>query len=212
MNILKTFFATVCAAVLLVSCNGTSSLLGTQMDTEEGVQKVVDILSKNIDTKEWKIVEVRWSDDELSNNVEFVVVDMVNKDGRPYTQAFVGAIGFAPGDLSEARTTFYKADPKDILAIDLSKIDAKRIVANIEAAKKMIPQEYQFKSLADYRLSNTEKDPDKEETFTINVTEKGKETVRSAGKESLVYYEIEFQVNKDGKVFSPTLKNLENEE
>lgn len=115
MKILKTFFAAVCATVLLVSCNGASSLLGVQMDTEKGVQKVVDILSKNIDTEEWKVVSIRWSDNDLSNNVEFVAVDMVNKDGRPYTQAFVSAIGFAPGDLSEAMTSLTKQIPKTSL-------------------------------------------------------------------------------------------------
>lgn len=209
MKVLKTFFATIFATMLLFSCNGSSSLLGVQMDKEEGVQKVVDILTKNINTQEWKVVSVRWSDDELSNNVDFVLVEMVNKEGQAYNQGFIGTLNFAAGDLSEVNTSFYKAAPQDIPALDITKIDAKRIVAHIEAAKKMIPQEYQFKSLANYKLSNTEKDPDKEETFTINVTEKGKETVASAGRESLVYYEIEFQVKKDGTLYSPTLENME---
>lgn len=39
-----------------------------------------------------------------------------------------------------------------------------------------------------------------ETSFDVNVTENGKEMVESAGKKSLQYYQIQFNVQPDGSV------------
>ena len=76
----------------------------------------------------------------------------------------------------------------------------------LEEAKKQIPAEYAFKSLAEYRIesditkSGDTYNPDLLTTFTVNVVEKGNETVSNAGSTSIVYYEIKFDVAPDGTV------------
>ncbi len=210
MNIIKSFLA-ASAALLLVSCNGGMSLTGVQMDTEEGVQKVVDVISQNIDASQWKLVELSWMDMDLSNDLTVISTRIVDKDGHDYVQSFAGS-DFQPSAPSESYNIFGRISSKEAPAIDMKKLDAKRIMKHVETAKKMIPAEYEFKSLGRYELSSNSTDENRAEHFTINVTEKGKEYVRSAGKESLVYYQLEFYVDPDGNIVSSTLEKMNKED
>ncbi len=203
---LKNILFSVAALLLFSACDAIGSMGSPQMDTPEAPAKVKELL-KSIDTNEWKVVSISWSEDELDNTMYSLFIDMVDKSGGAYTQAFMAPLGWKPNAPGVRDPLFYKADPKDIPAIDMEKmLDGKRIMQHIDAAKKMIPAEYQFKSLASYTIDNTTKNEDSAETFSINVTEKGKETVKSAGQETLVYYTLEFSVSPNGEVYSPTLE------
>ncbi len=202
---LKNILFSVAALLLFSACDAIGSMGSPQMDTPEAPAKVKELL-KSIDTNEWKVVSISWSEDELDNTMYSLFIDMVDKSGGAYTQAFMAPLGWKP-NAPDVSGFFTEVDPKDIPAIDMEKmLDGKRIMQHIDAAKKMIPAEYQFKSLASYTIDNTTKNEDSAETFSINVTEKGKETVKSAGQETLVYYTLEFSVRPNGEVYSPTLE------
>ena len=75
----------------------------------------------------------------------------------------------------------------------------------------MIPENYTFKSIGDYLIQETVPSGneflDRNKTFgevkaefRMNITENGKEIVESAGKKSVQYYEVTFNVLPDGSV------------
>ena len=71
------------------------------------------------------------------------------------------------------------------------------ILKDIDAAKALIPEGYEFKSVDMFEM-NTYDDP--KVSIKLNVVEKGKETVSNAGQTSTVFYELSFKKNKDGKM------------
>ena len=73
------------------------------------------------------------------------------------------------------------------------------------------PRNYTFKSIGDYLIQETVPSGneflDRNKTFgevkaefSMNITENGKEIVESAGKKSVQYYEVTFNVLPDGSV------------
>lgn len=198
------------AVFAVVSCDkfksATEAISGViKMDTKECIEKVSEIVQENVNTNDWKIVKISISEDcstdgKLENKFSSISVDLVDKNGEAYTQSYI----YNPSvisDLSTASTTFYKADPKDIEPIDVKKaLDPERVLKVINDAKSMIPQEYEFLALESYEITNTNKDCTEEFTFAVVDKDKNKRYVSNAGKKSLVYYELNFKVNNDGKL------------
>ena len=48
-------------ASAITSCGGASSFGKLAMDSPEAVEKVKEITTKNVDPKEWKLIQVEWS-------------------------------------------------------------------------------------------------------------------------------------------------------
>lgn len=119
---------------------------------------------------------------------------------------FIGELNWKSGKISPDSWYDNGLDFEKVVAVDATKLDAATIMKQLEEAKKQIPAEYAFKSLAEYRIesditkSGDTYNPDLLTTFTVNVVEKGNETVSNAGSTSIVYYEIKFDVAPDGTV------------
>lgn len=212
----KILYALIAAGVLC-SCNSlTSTLTGnaTKMDTEEATNLVVESFKKNIDPAKWKVYHLRWVEGEsLENDLLFYSVTMVNPDNGCFTQTFHiggGAAGTV-GDLREAHGSSSHAIFADVKGITPEMINAAAIQKQYDAAKAMIPEEYEFKSIANYEIFETvpsgidvidrrNKMGEVKAKFEVNVTEKGKEIIESAGKQTLQYYEVDFEVQPDGSI------------
>ena len=67
----------------------------------------------------------------------------------------------------------------------------------IEDAKAMLPKGYKYKSLDMFSINTYDKEPI---SFTLNVVEDGKETVSNAGRTSIVFYEVRFTADENGKL------------
>lgn len=208
-SFLKVFTAIV-FAVVATSCG--SGLGKLAMDSPEAVNKVKEIVTTNVSPEEWKIVELSWSEGigsgKLENNLNngSVFVKMVKKNGRVFTQSFIGELNWKPSEIAPDSWYDKGLDFEKVVAVDATKLDATAIMKQLEEAKKLIPAEYAFKSLAEYRIesditkSGDKYNPNLMTTFTVNVVEKGNETVSNAGSTSIVYYEIKFDVAPDGTV------------
>ncbi len=201
-------------ASAITSCGGASSFGKLAMDSPEAVEKVKEITTKNVDPKEWKLIQVEWSEgtsdsEKLENNLNLgsIFVKLVKPNGQVFSQGFLGQLGWKPADISPDHWYSQGLDYEKITPIDASKLDPATITKQLEEAKAMIPAEYEFKSLAEYRIKagvpesssgKGEYVSDYRTEFTFNVIEKGNETVSNAGTTSIVYYEIDFEVASDG--------------
>ena len=185
-----------------------------KMDSDEATQLIVETLEKNINFDEWKIYEIRWMEaDELENNLTVLFVEMVNKAGDCFSQTFTLS---GPGkgnisDLNEAGGLRGKLDFEKVKGLTPASINVEAIRKQYEEAKAMIPENYTFKSIGDYLIQETVPSGneflDRNKTFgevkaefSMNITENGKEIVESAGKKSVQYYEVTFNVLPDGSV------------
>lgn len=215
----RTIFNLLAAAVLTLtatSCNGAGGFGQLAMDSPEAVTKVKEVVSENVKPDEWKLVDLEWNEgngnnEKLGNNLNQgnISVKMVKANGQVFTQNFLGQMGWKPTDISPDHWYDEGLDYAKITPIDVSKLDPAAIVRHIEAAKKMIPAEYEFKSLARFEItagipsgSNGKGEYTDRQTmsFMLNVTEKGNETISNAGTTSTIYYELNFEVDADGRL------------
>lgn len=209
-TILSLFVASVAA---LCSACGSIGNSGPKVSSIEATTLVAETVRKNIDIDQWKIYRILWQEgDELSNELQRVTVYLVNSAGDCFTQTFTLA-GPAKGnvsDLSEA-TGQKRVDFEKVNGIPVERIDPAAIQKQYEEALAMIPENYTFKSITNYDIAEVLSsgvalfDRGKnvgaiETSFDVNVTENGKEMIESAGKKSLQYYQITFNVLPDGTV------------
>lgn len=193
------------AAIMITACSksGLKDLTGVKMDTESAVEKAKSIAADNIKPDQWKIISVSWTEgmgrDELSNNVSIFTYEMVDKDGRVWNQSFMSDLGWKATELTDAGWEKWHKDlnAKDVPAIDMTNLNPAEVMKDIEAAKALIPAEFEFKSMDSYEM-NTYDDP--KVSIKLNVVEKGKETVSNAGQTSTVFYELDFRKNAKGKM------------
>lgn len=210
------FLAATVLTLAAASCNGTGGFGQLAMDSPEAVTKVKELVTENVSPNEWKLVEVGWTEgnsdnEKLSNNLNqgYVSVKMVKSNGQVFTQSFIGQLGWKPSDITPDHWYDEGLDYAKTTPIDASKLDPSAIVKYIDAAKKMVPAEYEFKSLGSFEItagipagsSGKGEYTDKQTiNFTLNVTEKGNETVSNAGTTSTIYYELHFEVDADGQL------------
>lgn len=211
-NILRMPTVALGAAVLLASC-GSITGSGPKMDTVEATALVAETLQKNIDFNEWKVYSLTWMEGEkLENELQVLSVDMVNTSGDCFTQSFVLS-GVAKGNVSDLRKALSmpKVDFEKVTGISPASIDPAAIQKQYDQAKTSIPEGYTFKSIGRYEISETmpsgnefldrnKKLGEIKAEFDINVTENGKEVIESAGKKSIQYFELQFNVLPDGSV------------
>ena len=213
--------ASLCIATLISSCNNLG-ISAPKMDSDEATQLIVETLEKNINFDEWKIYEIRWMEaDELENNLTVLFVEMVNKAGDCFSQTFTLS-GPGKGNISdqdEAGGLSGKLDFEKVKGLTPASINVEAIRKQYEEAKAMIPENYTFKSIGDYLIQETVPSGneflDRNKTFgevkaefSMNITENGKEIVESAGKKSVQYYEVTFNVLPDGSVQMEELGDL----
>lgn len=205
----------ILVAVVAAFCCGCNSLGmggGPKMDSVEATMLVKQTIADKIDNSQWKVYRVRWQEgDELGNELELLTVYMVNTSGACYSQSF-NLFGTGRGTVSDLREvpSQNRVDYTRIKGI-MDAIDADAIRKQYEAAKAMIPEGYTFRSISGYDIGevipsgNEFMDRNKqigavEAAFDATVTEDGKEWIESAGKKSMQYYKVNFDVQPDGSV------------
>lgn len=203
-HIFKLLAASVAAATIC-SC---SSLTGYPTDAEASYAKAIEIAKKSVDTDKFKVYSLSFMEGEtLSDNLFLISVKLVNKTTRHFRSPTTDRL--EPTALSDVQRTFEAPEYETTVGIDLTKLDAAQIAAQIAQAKTMLPEGHSFKSVGSYQIEedvpagnsvfNRNKTFGKQHTsFVVRFTEDGKETESSAGKTSYIYYEAEVTVEPDG--------------
>lgn len=98
---------------------------------------------------------------------------MVDKDGRVWDQSFMSDLGWKASELSDAGWEKWHKDlnAKDVPAIDMANLNPADILKDIDAAKALIPEGYEFKSVDMFEM-NTYDDP--KVSIKLNVVEKAR--------------------------------------
>ena len=198
-HIFKLLAASVAAATIC-SC---SSLTGYPTDAEASYAKAIEIAKKSVDTDKFKVYSLSFMEGEtLSDNLFLISVKLVNRDNQAFSQSYYLT-------LRDVQRTFEDPEYETTVGIDLTKLDAAQIAAQIAQAKAMLPEGHTFKSVGRYQIEedvpagnsafNRNKTFGQQHTsFVVRFTEDGKETESSAGKTSYIYYEAEVTVEPDG--------------
>ena len=202
----KSILAAIVAACTLAGC---SAITGYPTDKAESYAKAIEVVRKNVDGERFKIYHLDFSEaDELSDNLGYIVVKMVNQDDQAFTQTFF-LNGQQPSRLRDLDRTFEAPQYESTVGIDLAQIDPQLIASRIEEVKTRIPEGHTFKSVGRYLIEETvpagnsvfnrnKKFGEQHTSFTVRFTENGKETETSAGQTTYLYYEAEATVAPDG--------------
>lgn len=193
------------AAIMITACSksGLKDLTGVKMDTESAVEKAKSIAADNIKPDQWKIISVTWSegsgDKELSNEATTFTYELVDKAGRVWSQSFTAENGWEASKPTDAGWDKWhkNLNPKDVPGIDIANINAAEVIRNINAAKALIPAEYEFRSTHSYTM-NTYDDP--KVSVKLNVVERGSGYSGNDKQASTVFYELDFRKNAKGKM------------
>lgn len=212
-------------ATVFASCGKMSGALGMNdidMDKEEAVTKVKEVITKNVDATKWKIVEISWSEsDKLSNSIGYINLQLVDKEGNISSQSFSlnNEHEFVANEVKESITPKVARNTlvfEEVKGIDVNKLDGQQILKQLEAAKALIPADYNFKSIESYnitedvrrltKMSHLSKIKDtkvygkQNVNLKINTTKK-EEGTEVKGRQIITnYYTIPFIVKEDGSV------------
>lgn len=198
-------FMLAMTVILLAACgkSGLKNLREVKMDTEDAVEQAKEIAEDNIKPDQWKIISVTWSegsgDKELSNEATTFTYELVDKAGRVWSQSFTAENGWEASKPTDAGWDKWhkNLNPKDVPGIDIANINAAEVIRNINAAKALIPAEYEFRSTHSYTM-NTYDDP--KVSVKLNVVERGSGYSDNDKQASTVFYELDFRKNAKGKM------------
>lgn len=198
-------FMLAMTVILLAACgkSGLKNLREVKMDTEDAVEQAKEIAEDNIKPDQWKIISVTWSEGsgnkELSNEATMFTYELIDKAGRVWSQSFTAENGWEASKPTDAGWDKWhkNLNPKDVPGIDIANINAAEVIRNINAAKKLIPAEYEFRSTHSYTM-NTYDDP--KVSVKLNVVERGSGYSDNDKQASAVFYELDFRKNAKGKM------------
>lgn len=198
-------FMLAMTAILFAACgkSGLKNLREVKMDTEDAVEQAKEIAEDNIKPDQWKIISVTWSEGsgnkELSNEATMFTYELIDKAGRVWSQSFTAENGWEASKPTDAGWDKWhkNLNPKDVPGIDIANINAAEVIRNINAAKKLIPAEYEFRSTHSYTM-NTYDDP--KVSVKLNVIERGSGYSANDKQASTVFYELDFRKNAKGKM------------
>lgn len=209
--------------ITVVSCDRLG-LNDAAMDSEEVATKVKDAVTKNVDATKWKIYEISWSEGEkLGNKLSYIRVSLVNKDNNYATQILTlnEKHEFIAEEVKEPvipKATRDQIVYDEVVGIDCNKLDGKLIMKHVEAAKALIPSEYEFESVESYAIeedvhrvhkmdrllskTNTEqkKYGKQSASLSLNVVKKGEGAKMEGRHITTNYYTLPFKVNEDGSL------------
>lgn len=200
----KVFMLTM-TVILFAACgkSGLKNLREVKMDTEDAVEQAKEIAEDNIKPDQWKIISVTWNegsgDKELSNEATTFTYELVDKAGHVWSQSFTAENGWKASKPTDAGWDKWhkNLNPKDVPGIDIANINAAEVIRNINAAKALIPAEYEFRSTHSYTM-NTYDDP--KVSVKLNVVERGSGYSANDEQASTVFYELDFRKNAKGKM------------
>ena len=165
------------------------------MDEATTYQGIEEALGK-LDSK-WKVYNLYIGNEGIpqmcKNTFEDASASMMDAEGNQIRQRIFPEVG-SPAPTNDSRIVFDEIPPLDFTAAKAMK--------NIEDCKAMIPEEYKFLNLENYRVSFMPRKKGFDHDITINVQEVGKETLEANGvkADKDVYYSLNFTVNPDGTI------------
>ena len=128
----KLLAATVAAATIC-SC---STLTGYPTDAEASYAKAIEIAKKSVDTDKFKVYSLSFMEGEtLSDNLFLISVKLVNRDNQAFSQSYY-MTGLEPTALRDVQRTFEDPEYETTVGIDLTKLDAAQIAAQIAQAPR----------------------------------------------------------------------------
>ena len=221
-KLFKASIMAVLTAFLVSSCSGSTDY---GMASEEGIAKIKELITTNIDLKEYKVYEIRWEEDnrerKLDNILSRIYIRYIDKKGNKYTMIINLQNGeFVVSDLQKDEKEYYSYE--DSKEIKLDDINSEYILKFLNEGYDLFKaqedtENYELKSIEKIRLyynpipKNLVKLLDEREDyrieygklfgeFEINFT-KNDEQPEVAGKHIWTnYYTIPFIINADGKV------------
>ncbi|NDW08816.1 hypothetical protein [Dysgonomonas sp. 520] len=209
MKLEKILLLSASAFILSTSC---SIFNPAKMDEKEGVDKFVEAVTTKVDTEKYLIVSAEMEEtDKLSNKAGSIVIDLIDKEGKPYIQTVsddVNEVLEKPENENKAVAAAKKKmkdkgllkDDKAITkGVDAASVKSDAVLALIDKAKTMLPTGYSFKSTRSIKVL-LDKEGNTVYEIGINVTENGKAT-RKVGRTTYTdYYMLTYTVDKDGNM------------
>lgn len=173
-----------------------------KMNSAEVVQVVSDSL-KTFDADKYRIESLSWDEDgEMTNKLGYIYVNLVDKDDNRFRKIFYmnGTSYKEMEAIKNPMSGSSSLTPKPIPTIGMEEIKADEIVGHIASAVSQIPDEYEFQSVATYRMDKDNNTGDMERKFTLLVTKKGEAKEQKGRFVTTNYYELKFEVLPDGSV------------
>ncbi len=199
-HMLKQLFikAFLCAGVLTACSCGPNQ---RAMDCENVAQIVASVYAEQIDTTQYHVYNISWNDSQLNNTLAMIEYRMLGPDNKP--MRLLKYFDYSParkiepiagGDVSIRKVKFDRME-----WIRPGEIKPATIVACYQAAKQMIPEGYEFISVADHTI--VRKGDGLSHVFTIATDGKGVSTSRM-GKSVRVteYPAFRFRADDAGNV------------
>lgn len=212
MNIFNKVFATLAVAtsLCLSACGLGETIVPKKLDSAETWQEVITGLKENFADK--KIVRVTVQEaGQLSNALGILSIDFVTAEGTAEQKSVARANG-----AWEESTTFvhelyrngYKYE--GVQGVSTEQIKPEQIIAYIQEAIKLIPEEYEFESVGSYSIQELFDEDSKNKLvrstgkyghfFELHVTEKGKSKEIKGRTIETTYYGVKFELDESGKV------------
>lgn len=217
------------SAVLFVSMTVASCSFGGkdyEMASDESIAKIMEVVKANVNTAEYKIYRIEWTEDEDNRKLENVLtkidVDYLGKDDYEYELTINYKDGEFVAEEPEKGSSAYDSYEYST-AIDLNGVKSEDICNNIERAKELVStqedgDQYEFKSVGKYVLHvspvpkrhedkwNKWDDEDKkdyrqlQQNFELNFVKKGEQSEVKAHRVWTNYYSVSFETNEDGEI------------
>lgn len=141
------------AAVTICSCSPGK----WAMDGENVSQVVANVYAERIDTTQYHVYQISWNDHQLNNSLFMIEYRMLGPDNKPMRllKYFDGSPArkiepIAGGDVSVRKAKFDRME-----WIRPDEIKPATIVSCYQAGRQMIPQGYEFISVADHTIRKT---------------------------------------------------------
>lgn len=224
MNLLKKLFAIFFITVTITSCFFGGNDLA--MGSDEGMEKIKELVKANINTEECKIYSLEWSENsgnrKLENVLSKIEVKYIDKENNDYDLKFKYTDGkFLPEEPKKGKSIYHSY--KYTTSLDLNLLNAVQIKQNACAGGELIAaqedgEQYEFKSMGEYKFYitpvpkeyeqnwerwNDEKKKDYhtvQQSFKLNFVRKDEHPEVKGRKVWTNYYTIPFVINEKGNV------------
>ncbi|MCP9612247.1 hypothetical protein [Coprobacter tertius] len=224
MNLLKNLFVITFTTVTITSCSLGGKDLA--MASDEGMEKIKELVKTNINTEECKIYSLEWSEDSKDHKLENILSEInvryIDKDNNDYDLTINYTDGkFMPEEPQKRKSINYSY--QYTTPLDLNLLNAEEIIKKTSAGVELVAAQedggqYEFKSIEKYRFYITpvlkkyeqhwknwsdERKRDYhivQQSFELNFVRKDEHPEVKGRKVWTNYYTVPFAMNEKGNV------------
>lgn len=224
MNLFKKLFVISFVAITIFSCSFGGNDL--PMVSDEGIKKIKELVTANIDTEEFKIYSLEWSEDSRERKLENVLsqinVGYIDKENNGYDLKIKYTDGEFVSEEPIKERSIYNSY-KYTTPLDLNLLKVEEIIKKASAAGELLAaqedgEQYEFKSMEKYKFYinpvpiryeqywekwGDEKKKDygiARQSFALNFVRKDEHSEVKGRKIWTNYYTIPFVINEKGNV------------